>query len=139
MLHPLRLLLTIDAAVLFLLGFLLILAPQQVARVFHFQNLPQGMNYLIGLWGCALITMAGGYLAAAQNPFRHVIWVQVGIARGALECLLGLIYLTRGVVTFPQAGFGSVVAGLLAAGYLILYPREKAPAADAAPPTSLAS
>ena len=133
MMQPLRLLLIVDAAVLFLLGFLLILAPQQVARVFHFQNLSEGVHYLIGLWGCGLVTMAIGYLSAAQDPIRHAVWVQVGIARGALECLLSLVYLARGVVTFSQAGFGIIVAALFAIAYAVLYPREEPLPADAAP------
>lgn len=137
MLRALRLLLIVDAAVLFLLGFLLILAPQQVARVFQFLDLPGGVHYLIGLWGCVLVTMAVGYLAAAQNPIRHVIWVQIGIARGALECVLSLIYLARGVVTFSQAGFGIIVAALIAIAYAVLYPREEPLAADAVPPVAM--
>jgi hypothetical protein len=139
MVHGLRMLLVIDAAVLFLLGLVLIVSPQQVALVFHFQNLPEGVNYLVGLWGCALLTMAGGYLAAAQNPFQHLIWVQVGIVRGALECLLGLVYLGRGIVTFQQAGFGIVLTGLLAVAYILLYPREHPLPTDLAPPTASAS
>jgi hypothetical protein len=136
MMQPLRLLLIVDAAALFLLGLLLILAPQQVARIFHFQNLPAGVYYLVGLWGCVLVTMAVGYLAAAQDPIRHVVWVQVGIARGALECVLSLIYLARGIVTFSQAGFGIIVAALIAIAYAVLYPREAPLPADAAPPAA---
>lgn len=133
MTRALRVLLVVDAAVLLLLGLVLMAAPEQVARIFHFQNLPGGVNYLVGLWGCALLTMAGGYLVAAQNPFQHVVWVQVGIARGALECLLGVIYLARGIVIFQQAGFGIVLGGLLALGYVILYPREEPLPADTPP------
>ena len=47
----LRYLLMIDAAILFLLGALLILAPGQVERAFHFQDLPPAVGYMIGLWG----------------------------------------------------------------------------------------
>ena len=119
----LRNLLLLDAAVLFLLGALLIFAPVQVELAFKFKDLPPGVSYIIGLWGCVFATMGLGYAVAAANPIRHVVWVQVGIARGALECLLGLVYLARGTVTFQQAGFGIVVAGMMALGYLLLYPR----------------
>jgi len=91
----LRFIIVLDAAVLLLLGGLLILAPQHVAQAFHFENLPAGVNYLMGLWGCALATLAVGYCVAATDPLRHVVWVQVGIARGALECLLGAVYVAR--------------------------------------------
>ena len=48
----LRGLLVFDAAVLFLLGGLLIFVPAQVERAFHFQDLPPAGAYLIGMWGC---------------------------------------------------------------------------------------
>ena len=122
-LQLLQLLLVVDATVLVLLGALLILAPKQVEFAFKFKDLPAGVTYIIGLWGCVLATMAAGYAVAATNPIRHVIWVQVGIARGALECALGLVYLARGIVTFQQAGFGIIVAALISLAYVVLYPR----------------
>src|SRR5579872_2684469 len=119
----LRNLLLIDAAVLLLLGGLLIFMPEQVERAFHFNDLPVGVSYIIGLWGCALVTMGLGYVVAATNPARYIVWVQIGILRGAGECILGLVYLARGVVTFQQVGFGIIVAGLMALAYIALYPR----------------
>lgn len=132
--RALRVVLILDAAVLFLLGLLFIFAPRQVAIAFDFQDLPAGVNYMVGLWGCALATIAIGYLLAAQDPIHHLSWVQVGIARGALECVLGLVYLARGTVSFSQAGFGIILAGLLALAYLVLYPREGALPAGAGVP-----
>jgi hypothetical protein len=120
----LRNLLVFDAAVLFLLGMLLILIPQRIELVFQFKDLPVGVDYVLGLWGCALATMSLGYYVAASDPIRHVAWVQVGIARGAAEVLLGLVCLLRGTVSFQQAGFGLIVAGLISAGYVALYPRQ---------------
>ena len=120
----LRFLLVLDSAVLFLLGVSFIFLPQQVLLAFHFHDLPVGVNYLIGLWGCVFATLAMGYFFAAMDPIRNVVWVQVGIARGALECLLGVFYMARGIVTFPQAGFGIIVAALITAAYIIWYPRR---------------
>ena len=119
----LRNLLLIDAAVLLLLGGLLIFMPERVERAFHFNDLPAGVSYIVGLWGCALVTMGVGYVFAASNPARHIVWVQIGILRGVSECILGLAYLGRGVVTFQQVGFGIIVAGLMALAYIALYPR----------------
>ena len=123
-LTPLRLLLMIDAAVLFLLGALLILSPGRVEQAFHFRDLPPAVGYMIGLWGCVIATLGIGYVVAATNPIRHVVWVQVGIARGMLECVLGVVYLARGIVTFQQAGFGIIVAALISVAYIVLYPRK---------------
>jgi hypothetical protein len=119
----LRNLLMLDAAILFLLGACLIFAPQQVETAFHFSSLPPAVSYLIGLWGCVLATLGVGYLIAATDPLRHLAWVQVGVARGALECVLGLVYWARGTVTFQQAGFGIIAAALMMIAYLALYPR----------------
>ena len=119
----LRYLLLLDAIVLFLLGVLLIFAPDQVERAFHFRDLPEAVAYIIGMWGCVFATLGFGYAIAAADPLRHRAWVQVGIARGALECLLGLVYLSQGRVTFQQAGLGIVFAGLMALAYAALYPR----------------
>jgi len=120
----LRNLLLLDAAVLFLLGALLLFVPKQIELAFHFRDLPAGVSYIIGLWGCVLVTLGFGYVSAAMNPIRHLIWIKVGICRGALECLLGLVYMARGVVTFSQAGFGIIVAALMALAYITLYPRR---------------
>jgi len=66
--------------------------------------------------------MGVGYVVAASDPLRHKVWVQVGIARGALECVLGLVCLAREIVTFQQAGFGIVVAAVITIAYLACYP-----------------
>ena len=120
----LRYLLLIDAAVLVLLASLFLFAPRQIETAFGFRDLPPAVSYIIGLWGCVLGTLAIGYVAAAQNPLRHRVWIQVGIARGALECLLGLVYLARGVVNVKQAAFGIIVAAAISIAYLVLYPRR---------------
>ena len=118
----LRYVLMVDAAVLFLIGALLILLPKQVEIAFHFAELPAAVSYLIGLWGCVFVTMAGGYVIAASQPLKHLIWVQVGIARGVLECVLGAVYLARGVVSWQQAAFGLITAALITGAYSALYP-----------------
>jgi len=131
----LRNLLLLDAAVLFLLGALLILAPKYVLVAFHFKDLPAGVSYIIGLWGCGLATLGFGYMVAAMNPYRHIAWIQIGIARGTLECALGVVYLAQGIVTFSQAGVGIILAALFAIAYLLLYPQRKtlgSPASQAA-------
>lgn len=118
-------LLALDAGVLFLLGTLLLVLPRYALAAFGFVDLPIGVTYIIALLGCVLLTMALGYWKASADPLRHLVWVQVGVARGALECAVGLVYLARGVVTFRQAGVGIILAGLFALAYLIFYPRSE--------------
>jgi hypothetical protein len=118
-------LLALDAAVLFLLGTLLLVLPRHVLFAFGFADLPIGVTYIVALFGCALLTMALGYWKASADPVRHLVWAQVAIARGALECAVGIVYLLRGIVTFRQAGVGIILAGLFAAAYLIFYPRSE--------------
>ena len=120
----LRYLFLVDAAVLALVGAMLIFAPRQIESVFGFRDLPVAVNYLIGLWGCVLVTLAIGYLAASANPIKHRVWAQVGIFRGLLECVLGLVYMAQGLVSLKQAGFGIAVSAIISIAYLILYPRK---------------
>lgn len=119
----LRSLFLVDAAVLALTGAFLVFGPERIENVFGFRDLPPAVSYLIGMWGCCLATLALGYVVAATNPVKHRIWADVGIARGALECVLGMVYLAQGIVTFHQAGLGIVIAALMSTAYLILYPR----------------
>ncbi len=123
----LRGLLLVDSAILFLLGGLLVFAPAKVEQAFHFQDLPPAVTYLIGMWGCLMATMGFGYLVAATHPVRYRIWINIGIIRGAVECALGIFYLARGTITLQQAGLGTLVAGLLALAYIVLYPRMPRP------------
>jgi len=81
---------------------------------------------MIGLWGCVFVSLGLGYALAAVEPRRNVLWVQMGIARGLLEVAFGAACVARGVVTWPQAGFGIIVAALIAAAYVALYPRKEA-------------
>jgi hypothetical protein len=132
----LRGLLVADAAILFLLGGLLVVVPGEVLRTFHIRDLPPVANYLVGMWGCLLGTMGFGYLVAASHPLRHRVWINIGIIRGALECALGVFYMANGSVTVQQAALGTLVAGLIGLAYVILYPRSPraVPAAPAPAP-----
>ena len=136
---PLRILLAMDAAVLGLLGLLLMFAPKRVEQAFHFKDLPEGVSYIIGLRGCVLVTVAIGYAVATMDPIRHLVWVQIGILRGALECILGAVYLARGAVTWQQAGFGILVAALITVAYVVLYPRKPRAVPSSAPPPGAAA
>ncbi len=114
----------VDAAVLFLLGGALIFFPRQMQVLLHFGELPQGVQYMLGLWGCLFLSLGLGYMLAATDPLRNLVWAQVGIARGVLETVLGLIYFGRGIVTFQQAGLGIILAVLFTLAYLAAYPRR---------------
>jgi hypothetical protein len=108
------------------LGLLLIFLPHQVEAAFKFKDLPEGVGYILGLWGCVLATLGLGYAVASIAPLRNVIWVQMALARGCLECVVGVVWLARGLVTFQQAGPGIVIAAMMTLAYLICYPRKQA-------------
>jgi len=120
----LRNVLLLDAAVLLLLGAGFIFVPGKILQLFHFQNLPAGVHYMVALWGCVFLTLGFGYFMAAANPYRNVIWVQVGIARGSLETVVGILYAASGMVSWSQAAFGLVAAVCITVSYAILYPRK---------------
>jgi hypothetical protein len=82
------------------------------------------MKLLLGLWGCALVSLGYGHFIAALEPVRHIVLLQVGIARGLLEVLMGLIYLARGVVDFGQVWLALVAGAVVAVAYTVWYPRR---------------
>ena len=119
-------LMMMDAVVLTGLGALFITVPRRIEAAFHFQNLPVGVDYMIGLWGCAFATLGLATMLAAVEPRRNVLWVQMGIARGVLEAVFGVACALRRVVTWEQASFGIITAVFIAAAYLVFYPRKEA-------------
>jgi hypothetical protein len=123
--RALRMLMMADGTVLLLLGALFILIPRHVEVAFHFDNLPAGVDYLIGLWGCAMATLGLGYGIVAMDPRRHIVWVQIGIARGLLEVAYGGFCIARGIINSEQGSFGIIVAAFIAVAYLVLYPRKE--------------
>jgi hypothetical protein len=122
----LRKLLLADGVVLFMLGGLLIVVPRFVEAAFQFTTLPAAVDYILALWGCVLLTMSVGYAIASTDPVRHVAWIQIGIARGALEVVVGVVSLARGIVTLQQSAFGIAIAVVVTVAYLALYPRAQA-------------
>lgn len=132
MFPALRALLVADAIALLLLGLVLLFRPQQVSHALGFHDLPASADYLVGILGCLFVTTGLGYIAATRDPLRHLIWIQIGIARGTLEVLLGLVYIKQGAVTWSQAAPGLAAATVIVAGYVIFYPHppkvELAPA-----------
>ena len=115
-----------DAVVLTGLGALFIAVPRRIEAAFHFQNLPVGVDYMIGLWGCVFATLGLATMLAAVEPRRNVLWVQMAIARGVLEIVFGAMCVLRGVVTWEQAAFGIFTAVFIVAAYVFLYPRKEA-------------
>src|SRR3954470_1610413 len=129
----LRILLLLDALVLAMVGVLFIFAPHRIATFFHFTDLPSSVMYLIGLWGCVMLSLAAAYAIVSRDPMRHRLWIDIGIVRALLEAILGGVSIARGTVNFSQAGFGIIVAATLAVAYIALYPRPSAlmPVAEA--------
>lgn len=123
-LRLLRVLLALDAAVLLALGGLFMAAPVNIGTAFGYVGLPPAVCYMIGLWGCALISLGVGYIYAAGDPVRNIAWVRAGIVRGLLECMFGFVVVRQHMVTWHQAAFGTIVAAAIAVGYVILYPAE---------------
>jgi hypothetical protein len=122
-LSVLRTLVLVDAVVLAMIGVLLIFEPQRIAAFFHFTDLPTTVSYLIGLWGCVMLSLAAAYAIASRDPIRHRLWIDIGIVRALLEAVLGVVSICRGTVNFSQAGFGTILAAALAVAYILLYPR----------------
>ena len=119
----LRMILLFDAAFLFLIGLVFIFLPHRALPYFHFPPMPREAEFLVSMWGCVLGTLSIGYLQAVRDPLRNLAWLQVGIARGLLEVLVGLFFIWRGIITWQQGWLGIVVGALVAVVYLVAYPR----------------
>ena len=119
----LRTLILLDSVVLAVMGVLFIFMPHRIATFFHFTDLPTSVSYLIGLWGCVMLSLAAAYAIVSRDPISHRLWIDIGIVRALLEAILGGVSIARGTVNFSQAGFGIIVAAALAIAYIALYPR----------------
>lgn len=119
----LRYLLFVDAVVLAMIGLLLIVMPQRVATFFHFADLPQSVSYLLGLWGCVMLSLGGAYAIVSRDPIQHRLWIDIAIIRALIETGFGFVAMSRGIVNFSQAGFGTILTAALALAYIALYPR----------------
>jgi len=119
----LRMILLFDAAFLFLIGSFFILAPGRALPYFHFPPMPREAEFLVSMWGCVLGTLSIGYLQAVRDPLGNLPWLQVGIARGLLEVVVGLFFIWRGIISWQQGWLGIVVGALVAVVYLVAYPR----------------
>src|SRR4051794_29762068 len=106
----LRYLLLLDAVVLAMMGVLFIFEPHRIATFFHFNDLPNSVSYLIGLWGCVMLSLAAAYALVSRDPIRHRMWIDIGIVRALLETIFGIVSIARGTVDFSQAGFGTILA-----------------------------
>ena len=120
---PLRMILLFDAAFLFVLGGSFVIVPHRAIPFFHFPPMPRETEFMVAMWGCVLMTLSIGYLQAVRDPSKNLAWLQVGIARGCLEVLVGLLYIARGIITWQQGWLGIAVGALVALVYLIFYPR----------------
>ncbi len=123
----------LDALVLVLLGAVFMALPVKVGNAFGFAEFPGTACYLVAMWGCALLSLGVGYAMGAGDPVRNVAWVQAGIVRGVFECGLGFIMASRHMVTWHHSALGTGVAGVIAAGYLVLYPYPGKVAKEEAP------
>jgi hypothetical protein len=117
-------LMALDGTVLTVLGIAFLFYPTQIETAFHFKDVSPSVNFLIGLWGCALMSLGVGYFVAALDPVKHRLWIGIGIIRGAAEALFGWWCLSSGIVTWKQSGLTILLAAFMALAYLAFYPRQ---------------
>jgi hypothetical protein len=125
-LQLLAIVLRADFAVLCLFGLAMMLMPQTLLTVCGFTGLPEGVHYMLGMWGALMATMGFGYLLAARQPAASQAWVQAGFLRAALEVIVGVYYVSSGAVTIRNAAAGLFFAVWFALFYAVLYPRPQA-------------
>ena len=112
-------------AILFGLGF--VFAPGKLCSMFGFENPAPYVPYFLAFLGIAYIVVGFFVIVAARNLLKHVIWVQLAIVWSILDAVSALFYMTKGNVTFSQAGMVPILDGVLAVALLIFYPWHKLP------------
>jgi hypothetical protein len=124
--RALRMLMMADGTVLVILGALFILVPRHVEVAFHFDNLPAGVDYLIGPLGAARWRRSDSATDRRDGSHRDTSFGCRSALRAACSrWRFGGFCIARGIINSQQGSFGMIVAGFIAIAYLVLYPRKE--------------
>lgn len=134
MIKALRVSMVVWAAIGILVGLGLVFAPQQLGQMEGYStNGPLYIEYFLALLGVTYIALSAFIIRAAQDPMKHIMWVQFAIAWAILCVVIGASSIGRGIVTFGQAGMGLIIDAVFAVLFLVFYPWRSARVAEQSP------
>jgi hypothetical protein len=117
----LRLVLLTDAVILTVLGIGLLAAPARMLEVFGYTDVPRSVEFVVGMWGAALLSVAIAHFIIYRRPAEALTdWSQLGFWRNLLEFGVTLAYVLNGTVNLRQSWPGLFIPVWFALFYLLL-------------------
>ena len=122
MIKGLKVAMIIWAVIAILVGLAYIFLPQQLGEMGGFEKGPDWVLYVLALHGISYIATGAFVIRAAQDPLKHIMWVQFAIAVAILIVIVAAYSIGRGLVTFSQEAGLLIVNAVFAVAFLVLYP-----------------
>ena len=122
MIKGLKVVMIIWAAIAILVGLAYIFFPRQLGEMGGFEKGPDWVLYILALLGICYIATGAFVIRAAQDPLKHIMWVQFAIAMSILIVVVAAYSIGRGMVTFSQEGGPLIINAVFAVAFLALYP-----------------
>ena len=127
--RPLSITLWIIAVFQFLLGAAFLFAPSATASALDLATAPGWANWMFAMMGARFIGFGVGLVAAAQDPSRHRLWIEIMIGIQAIDWLATLVCLAKDDVTLGQVTTAAFVPVLFVIALVRWRPRTSTPAA----------
>ena len=126
MIRALKVLLIVFGVYGILMGFMLVILPEQAAVSVGVNNPTGYLIYALISLGMCLIVPSVFLIIAARDPVKHINWVKFAIVWGFLGAAGGLYAVLRGVVPFGQVAVQIIMDFIFAVVILALYPFKAA-------------
>ena len=120
MIRALKVALILYGVISILLGLLLVVVPEQSAKMWGFEKITGFGVYVAALCGISFIAPSVYLIVAARDPLRHINWVKFAILWAILAVVAGLCSIIRGAADFSQAGTGIIIDSVFAVAFLAL-------------------
>jgi len=127
MIKGLKVAMNIWAVIAILVGLAYIFFPRQLGEMGGFEKGPDWVLYILALLGICYIAIGAFVIRAAQDPLKHIMWVQFAIAVAILIVVVAATSIARGLVTFSQEGMPLIINAVFAVVFLALYPWRAKP------------
>ena len=112
------------AVVQFGFGLAYLFAPAPFQAALGLTHLPAWTGWPFGMLGARFLALGFGMLLVAHNPIANRGWIQAMIFVQAVDWLVVVISLLRGVVTLAQVAAAPYLPVVFIVCLLIAYPRK---------------
>jgi glucan phosphoethanolaminetransferase (alkaline phosphatase superfamily) len=127
MIRGLKIAMIVWAVIGIVMGIAFIFFPTQLRDTMGYETGPAYIQYFLALLGVAFIALGAFIIRAAQDPLKHIMWVQFAIAWAVLFVVVEASSIARGLVTFEQAGMALIMDAVFAVLFLVFYPWRAKP------------